>query len=203
MGHDKAGPVGVEVTDDDLVRRLKAADEQALAALYDRYSALAFSLALRMVGSTEGAEDVVQEAFYRLWRQAGSYDPGRARLSTWIANITRNLCIDELRRRAARPQTTSGPEADTRLIELAASDQADPADQVWAAHRREAVLAALAELPPQQREAVELAYFGGLSQSEIAQRLGDPLGTVKTRIRAGMQRLREHMGSEWWSQQSE
>ena len=174
------------------------ADEKALEELYDRYGSLAFSLAFKMVGTTEAAEDVVQEAFYRIWRQAASFDRSKARLSTWLVNITRNLCIDELRRRGARPQATNSADAEEQLAALAAPDDGDPAEQVWLAQRRAAVSAALGQLPAPQREALELAYFGGLSQSEIAARLGDPLGTIKTRIRLGMQKLRESLGNEWW-----
>jgi RNA polymerase sigma-70 factor (ECF subfamily) len=184
-------------TDDEVVRRLAAGDERALSELYDRYASLVFSLAYRMLGNVEGAEDVVQEAFYRVWRGAASYDPARARLSTWLVNITRNLCIDELRRRAARPVVATEPGTEQRAKEIPMGAEANPAEQAWVAQRRAAVLAALSTLPAPQREALEMAYFGGLSQSEIASQLGDPLGTVKTRIRLGMQKLREILGDEW------
>jgi RNA polymerase sigma-70 factor (ECF subfamily) len=186
-------------TDEQLARRLAEGDEEALEELYDRYSGLVFSLALRMVGSAEAAEDVVQDAFYRVWRQAAAYDQSRGRLSTWLLNIARNLCIDELRRRAVRPQLVTGNDVEEQMGAVAAPPEMDPAEQAWLAQRRAAVTAALAALPQPQREALELAYFGGLSQSEIAVKLGDPLGTIKTRIRLGMQKLRESLGNEWWS----
>jgi RNA polymerase sigma-70 factor (ECF subfamily) len=186
--------------DAQLARRLMAGDEGALGEVYDRYGGLAFSLALTMVGTPEAAEDVVQEAFYRLWRQAPTYDPARSRLSTWLLNITRNLCIDELRRRAARPHSATAPEVAQHRATAPDPAAADPAEQAWLGQRRSTVLAALASLPSAQRQALELAYFGGLSQSEIADRLGDPLGTIKTRMRLGMQKLRESLESEWWSE---
>jgi RNA polymerase sigma-70 factor, ECF subfamily len=185
-------------TDDTLVRRLIMADESALEELYDRYGSLVFSLALRMLGTAEAAEDVVQDAFYRVWRQAAAYDASRGRLSTWLMNIARNLCIDELRRRAVRPQLAVGPETEEQVDMVAAPPETDPAEQLWVTQRRAAVATALANLPAPQREALELAYFVGLSQSEIALRLGEPLGTIKTRIRLGMQKLRESLGTEWW-----
>jgi RNA polymerase sigma-70 factor, ECF subfamily len=185
-------------TDEQLARRLTMGDEDALEELYDRYGGLVFSLAMRMVGTAEAAEDVVQDAFYRVWRQAATYDTSRGRLSTWLLNITRNLCIDELRRRAVRPQLTTGTDAEEQVGSVAAPPELDPAEQAWLAQRRAAVTAALAALPLPQREALELAYFGGLSQNEIAVRLGDPLGTIKTRVRLGMQKLRESLGNEWW-----
>jgi RNA polymerase sigma-70 factor (ECF subfamily) len=173
-------------------------DESALGELYDRYGSLVFSLALRMVGTTEAAEDVVQDAFYRVWRQAATYDASRGRFSTWLLNIARNLGIDELRRRAVRPHLVVGPEIEEQMGVVAAPSDTDPAEQAWLTERRAAVANALAQLPAPQREALELAYFTGLSQSEIAVRLGEPLGTIKTRIRLGMMKLHESLGNEWW-----
>ncbi len=185
-------------TDQELMQRLVAMDESALGLLYDRYGGLCFSLALKMVGSPEAAEDIVQETFYRVWRQASGYDPQRARLTTWLSNITRNLCIDELRRRSARPQAIAGQESEELMLAVATSPDVDPGEQAWLAQRSKAVQDALSMLPAAQREALELAYFSGLSQSEIADHLGDPLGTIKTRIRLGMLKLRDTLGSNWW-----
>lgn len=169
-----------------------AGDGAALGALYDRYGTSVFSLALRMLGDRQLAEEVVQETFLRVWRQAAAFQMARGTLATWILGIARNLAIDELRRRGARPQPAPGdPQERLALLE---SDEADPAEQAYTHIRHDVVVGALESLPPAQREVLELAYFNGLSQSEIAERLGDPLGTVKTRMRLGLQKLKSILG---------
>lgn len=167
-------------------------DSAALGALYDRYSASVYSLALRVLNDRQLAEELVQETFLRVWRQASSFDTMRGALSAWIIGIARNLAIDELRRRSVRPQAAGG-DADETLAQLESSDD-DPSDQVYTRLRHEAVIGALEQLPEAQRAVLELAYFSGLSQSEIAERLGDPLGTVKTRMRLGLQKLKSLLG---------
>lgn len=166
-------------------------DSAALGALYDRYGTSVYSLALRMLGDRQLAEEIVQETFLRVWRQARAFQAVRGALSTWILGIARNLSIDELRRRGVRPQAASG-DADERLALIEATD--DPAEQAYTHMRHEVVARALESLPSPQREVLELAYFSGLSQSEIAERLGDPLGTVKTRMRLGLQKLKSILG---------
>lgn len=130
--------------------------------------------------------------FVRLWRGAGTFEPGRGRASTWLLRITHNLALNEIRRRQSRPVIAGDAdwqiEADKQGESL---PEGDPVMAAWLRERAEAVRAALRELPTSQRHAIELAYYGGLSQAEIAAHLGDPLGTVKSRIRVGMQRLRE------------
>ena len=163
-------------------------DSGALSLIYDRYSASVYSLALRMLSDRQLAEELVQETFLRVWRQAATYRTMRGALASWILGIARNLAIDELRRRGVRPQALDGDSSE-RLALLESADD-DPIDQVFARIRHDVVTDALNRLPREQREVVELAYFGGLSQSEIATRLGDPLGTVKTRMRLGLQKLR-------------
>ncbi len=174
--------------DGELMTRVATGDSAALGTLYDRYGAAVYSLALRMLRDHLLAEELVQETFVRVWRQSPSFDGARGAATTWIMGIARNLAIDELRRRGARPNMADG-NGDARL-ELVESGDDDPSEQAYANMRHDVVTGALAQLPEAQRTALELAYFGGLSQREIAARLGDPLGTVKTRMRLGLEKLK-------------
>ena len=165
-------------------------DSDALAQLFKRYSGAVFSLAYRMLNDREGAEELLNEAFVRVWRQAPSFDAHKGKFSTWLMSVARNLGIDQLRSRRARPLradplTPDDPELDP------VDEDADVERDVWHAERRRLIRQALRELPPAQRQAVELAYFEGLTQAEISTRLGDPLGTTKTRVRLGLQKLRD------------
>jgi RNA polymerase sigma-70 factor (ECF subfamily) len=153
----------------------------ALRALYDACSGKVMAAALRLLGDRGEAEDVVQETFLELWRRAAEYDPARASAETWAVVIGRSRALDRLRARAAARRTAAGYAAEP------ARQEASPAVEAGQASAR--VRAALAGLPADQREAIELAYFEGLSQSEIAGRTRQPLGTVKTRVRLGMQKL--------------
>lgn len=167
-------------------------DTDALALLYDRYSTAVYSLCLRILREPAVAEEVAQEVFVRLWRSAASFEPERGRVSTWLLRIAHNLSLNEVRRRQSRPVVA--PEVDWEIEGTRLSDQSeegDPATMVWMRERAQCVREALAQLPVAQRQAIDLAFFGGLSQAEVAAALGDPLGTVKSRIRAGMQALRE------------
>lgn len=179
-------------TDAQIMEGVRAGDGRAIAALYDRYHGLIFSLGLRMLNDREGAEELVQEVFLRAWRQAATYQPALGRLSTWLLGIARNLAVDELRRRGARPQRADG-DSDIQLATLAAPESTDPAEQTSLAARRDEIRRALDALPAAQRQVMDLAYYGGLTQSEIAARLGEPLGTVKTRMRLGTQKLRDQL----------
>jgi len=166
-----------------LLRQVADGDTDALRALYARYGNVLFGLAFRTLGDRQLAEDCVQEVFVTAWRSAGRYDPRRASVSTWLFAIARNKTIDALRRRSRRPVEP--------LPERWPDDEApDAAEIVAAGDQGERVASALAELPPQQLEAVSLAYFEGLTQTEIAERLGVPLGTVKGRLRLALDRLR-------------
>jgi RNA polymerase sigma-70 factor (ECF subfamily) len=183
--------------DGDLLRRMAAADETALGALYDRWSPLVHSLALRLLGDRAEAEEVVEETFWQAWRQAARYEESRGAVSTWLITIARSRALDRLRaRRRAREEAMAElPELDldaSGAIEERADDPHRSAEQ---AERRARVAAALATLPPEQRETIVLAYFGGLSQSEIAERTGLPLGTVKTRTRLAMEKLRDQLAA--------
>jgi RNA polymerase sigma-70 factor (ECF subfamily) len=160
---------------------MRSGDQSALAELYDRYSSVVYAVALRVLGDTGAAEDVLQEVFLQLWRNPGAFDAARGSLGSWLAVITRNRAIDLLRRR--RPETDIED-----VIVSVAPDLAAEADRSRAAAKVRDVMAAMAK---PQRAALEMAYFEGMSHTEIASKTGEPLGTIKTRIRAGLITLRK------------
>ena len=213
VGFTPAGttPSLQEVGDDQLVLLLRArerAAERALDELYTRYSAAVFGLAKRMLRDERVAEEVLQETFWRVWRHADGYEAGRVRFATWLLRIAHNLAVSELRRESHRPRTHDPRPGDERPSGGGMLDVPDVADtapdvpeQVWHSEQRRALAAGLAELPAEQRQAVELAYFGGLTHVEIAARQGAPLSTVKTRLALGLRKLearlrRQRMGPE-------
>jgi RNA polymerase sigma-70 factor, ECF subfamily len=163
------------------VTAMKFGDQSALAELYDRYSSVVYSVALRVLGDTGAAEDVLQEVFLQLWRNPGAFDAARGSLGSWLAVITRNRAIDSLRRR--RPETDIED-----VIVSVAPDLAAEADRSRAAAKVRDILGTMSK---PQRIALEMAYFEGMSHSEIAHKTGEPLGTIKTRIRAGLMALRK------------
>jgi RNA polymerase sigma-70 factor (ECF subfamily) len=197
---DETGYSGLD--DEELMQRLAYRDLVAFRALYDRYGNLVYSAALRVVRDAQIAEDMVQEIFLRIWRKPESYVAQRGRFVTWLTSVTRNRAVDEVRSRGRRfRHETASPEEQER--ELPASEQDDPALTAELSDQRRLIIAALTQIPAEQREIIELAYFGGLTQQEIAERLSQPLGTVKTRIRLGMQKLRAALTPELkWEQNS-
>ena len=181
--------------DEELMERLYFRDLQAFRALYQRYGNLVYSASLRVVRDTQIAEDMVQEIFLRIWRKPDAYVAQRGRFVTWLTSVTRNRAVDEVRSRNRRfRHETASPEEQER--EFAAPDSTDPALTAELSDQRRLILAAMSGIPSEQREVIELAYFGGLTQQEIAERLSQPLGTVKTRIRLGMQKLRSALTPE-------
>jgi RNA polymerase sigma-70 factor, ECF subfamily len=175
----------VHLTDEDIVRSISAHSPEGIEALYDRYGALAHTVALRILSDHGAAEDVVQESFLSVWRRASTFEAGRGSLRSWICTIVRNRAIDRLR----------GDRNRTRLDSPIESQPTEPAiSDPWAAVAielsGEAVRKALAGLPSEQRQTIELAYYGGYSQSEIATAMEVPLGTVKGRVRIALDKLR-------------
>ena len=181
--------------DEELMRRLLYRDLEAFRTLYDRYGNLVYSTTLHVLRDAHLAQDMVQEIFLRLWRRPDSYVALRGRFPTWLTSVARNRAVDEIRSRSRRYRhETASPEQQER--ELPGPGEDDPGLTAELADTRRLILAALAGLPLEQRQIIELAYFGGLTQQEIAERLSQPLGTVKTRIRLGMQKLRAALTPE-------
>lgn len=174
--------------DDDLITAIARRDVQAFDALYERYGDLVYSVTLRIVGDVPAAEDAVQDVFLRLWRRPDQFDSSRGRFLTWLLKVARNRAIDERRSRGRRQRHEAGTALN--IDGGIADDSDDPALAALLADQRVAVRRALQDIPDEQRIAIEMAYFGGLTQQEIAAALNQPLGTVKTRIRLGMQKLR-------------
>ncbi|MGD8791916.1 MAG: sigma-70 family RNA polymerase sigma factor [Anaerolineae bacterium] len=180
--------------DEILIQLIGRATPEALGELYDRYSRLVFSLAINSVGNPATAEEITQDVFLRVWQRASQYRADRGKVSTWLTGITRHRAIDQLRRRGSRPEQHSVAWADVSPGAEPAVD--GPEQSVALTMERERVRAAMAQLPEEQRQVLALAYFQGLTQSQMAQVLGLPLGTVKTRIRLGMKKLREMLSED-------
>jgi RNA polymerase sigma-70 factor, ECF subfamily len=168
-------------TDAALVARLRDGDQSAMADLYDLYSSVVYGVALRVLGDTTAAEDVLQEIFLQLWRRPQAFNAERGRLAPWLAVIARNRAIDVLRKRP--------PEAD--IDEMPVSTGIDLEDIAAQRIAMEKVRCAIDQLPPEQRKALEMAFFEGLTHTEIASKTGEPLGTVKTRIRSALMAVRK------------
>lgn len=171
-------------TDEDLVAAVAGGDEAALAGLYDRYARTAYRLALRVLRDPTLAQDAVQDAFLAVWRTAAAFDPERGRAQTWLLTLVHRRAVDVVR----REQRRRAEPLPAQLMEPSEGGADEAADL---RERRRRVQAALARLAPDQRQALELAYYGGLSQSELAERLGVPLGTIKSRMHVALAKLRE------------
>ena len=173
------------LSDEALVALVARGDEDALAELYDRIGRIAYGLALRVLRDDRLAEDAVQDGFLAAWRTAAAFRPERAKASTWVLTLVHRRAVDLVRREERR-------RAEPLAEEASVAEAAEPTEEAaWLRFERERVQAALGQLPDTQREALELAYYGGFSQSELADRLGVPLGTIKSRMFAGLARLRE------------
>jgi RNA polymerase sigma-70 factor (ECF subfamily) len=168
-------------TDISLVSAIRSGDEGAMATLYDRYSSIVYAVGLRVLGDTGAAEDILQDVFMQLWRNPGVFDANRGNLGAWLAVITRNRAIDTLRKR--RPETD--------IADIVVSVEPDMAGDAERSRAMEKVRGTLGGMPAAQRSALEMAYFDGLTHTEIAEKTGEPLGTIKTRIRAGLMALRK------------
>jgi RNA polymerase sigma-70 factor (ECF subfamily) len=187
-------PVPASFQDSDLMRKVALGDRAAFDQLFDRYNQLALNLAARVLNERQEAEDVVQEVFLQLWRDASSYRQERGNVSTWIVAIARSRAIDKLRSRRARrilDPVGDGSEETQDLAERLA-DPKVPQDDL---DNQLLVRKAFGSLAVDQRVAIEMAYYEGMSQSEIAEALREPLGTIKTRIRSGLLKLKQALGS--------
>jgi RNA polymerase sigma-70 factor (ECF subfamily) len=182
------------IDDRTALARMAGGDEHALGALYDRWQPIVYALAVRILGDRDDAEDVVEDTFWQLWRQAATYETSRGSVATWILTVARSRALDRRRSGQRRRTESLDARATPPLALVADRKAADPSAVTEAADTRKVVVAALADLPQEQREVVELAYFGGLSQTEIAKKTGEPLGTIKTRVRLAMQKLRAQLG---------
>jgi len=176
------------LSDEAVLALVARSDEQALAELYRRFGRLAYGLAFRILRDDALAQDAVQEAFLGVWRAAGRFSAERAKPSTWLLTLVHRRAVDLVRREERR--RTEPLEAETEPGDVEATDEAELAAQ------RQTIREALRQLPAEQREAIELAYYGGYTQSELAERLGQPLGTIKSRMFTGLARLRETLGED-------
>jgi RNA polymerase sigma-70 factor (ECF subfamily) len=184
-------PAG-EISDTDLIGRAAGGDERAMADLYDRYGQVLYAVSYRIVGQRADAEEVVLDAFAQAWRDAARFEGGRGSVAGWLTTIARSRALDLVRARGRRDRITATAAAERPESPPAMGGwRADPSSGVEHSERRAQVQRALETLSPPQRRAIELAFFDGLSQSEIAELLQEPLGTIKTRVRLGMQKLRE------------
>jgi len=170
--------------DGALIASIRAGNQSAMADLYDRYSSIVYAVAMRVLGDTAAAEDVLQEIFMQLWRNPGTFDASRGSLAPWLAVIARNRAVDALRKR--RPQSD--------IEDVTLSVEPDLAVEADRSRVAEKIRCVLKDMPAPQRNALEMAYFEGYSHAEIAQKTGEPLGTIKTRIRAGLMLLRKAVG---------
>ena len=182
----------VAVSDAALIGRVAAGDLAAFGALYDRYARDVYAFAAHALGRGP-AEEVAQDVFVRVWQRAAQFDAARGSVAAWIMAITRHRVVDELRRSGRR---VSAVETIDELLTSAEDPGADVEEHAWLRERRRVVLNAVRELPDEQRRVIMLAYFGGLTQSEIAHELGCPLGTVKKRIRLAFEKLRASLGEQ-------
>jgi RNA polymerase sigma-70 factor, ECF subfamily len=181
------------LSDAELVTLVTEKNPAALEVLYKRYSRIVYSFGLRIVGDPQIAEELLQEVFFRTWRQGALFRSSRGAFVTWLLSITHNMAIDELRKRNRRPQKADSEEPEALLAAMADTSQ-DVEQEVWLSSLRATISEAMQTLPPAQRVTIEMAYFQGLTQREIAERLSEPLGTIKTRMRLGIQKLREQLG---------
>jgi RNA polymerase sigma-70 factor, ECF subfamily len=181
-------PEQAQTSDSELLHAIARGDEQALASLYDRYRLILFGLILRILHSRPEAEDVLQDVFIQVWKRAGDFDESRGRPFTWLVTLARSRTIDRLRALESRQRTAN------ESVQAVAESVSDSEQDAMRAEQGAVVRECLGELPSEQQQTLVLAYFEGLTQTEIAARLGAPLGTVKTRMRSGMIKLREMLG---------
>jgi RNA polymerase sigma-70 factor (ECF subfamily) len=182
------------LSDEELISLVVEKSREALEILYNRYSGAVYSLAMHMLRDVGAAEEVTQDSFFNVWRRGASYRSDRGKVTSWLFSIAHHRVIDELRRRRRREQLQVAKDVDT--IQKADEKSPDPTKYATQQMQKTKIAEALTELRPEQRDVVVLAYYGGLTHSEIAKKLEQPLGTVKTRMRLALKKLREVMGSQ-------
>ena len=190
----KSSPDYARYDDESLISLITQSREEALTQLYERYNRLVFSLALAVVNDRETAEEITLDVFMRVWQKAGSYRADQAKVSTWLTHIARHHAIDVLRRRSVRADQYAVDWEDA--IPDHVSPEHNPQEFAELSQQRERVQSALAQLPEEQKQALLLAYFNGYTQHQIADKLKQPLGTIKTRLRLAMQKLRDFLREE-------
>jgi RNA polymerase sigma-70 factor (ECF subfamily) len=184
-----------QLSDEILIARVAQGDQTALESLYAYYGPTVFGLSLRITGDPAAAEEVLQDTFWRVWKSAAMYQPERGSFRSWLLRIARNLAIDVYRRRGVRPQPI-GASSDTDLIlDQMPDPEMNVQEEVYTRLKTQQVQNALTALPPEQRQVIELAYFYGMTRQEIADATGEALGTIHTRARLGLQKLREELKS--------
>jgi RNA polymerase sigma-70 factor, ECF subfamily len=183
-------PEQAQITDVELLQAVARKDQMALGQIYDRYKGILFGLMMRILNNREEAEDVLQEVFIQVWRRAADFDEKRGRPFTWLVTLARSRAIDRIRNLSARERLATAGARDP------SGQTSDAASDAFRSEQKGLITSALDQLPDDQKRALMLAYFDGLTQSEIASHLKTPLGTVKTRMRTGMIKLRELLGSK-------
>jgi RNA polymerase sigma-70 factor (ECF subfamily) len=191
MESDPAQQLEAEIA---LLRRVAQGDRRGFEELYDRFSGVLFSTAYRVLNNQEAAEDVLQDVFIQIWEKAPLYDPTRGKPMTWAVTLTRNKAIDRLRSTVRRNRLQDDVEREVETFEQ--FDDRSSFDAVASGETSKLVREAIQKLSKDQREAIELAFFSSLTQTEIAERLGEPLGTIKARIRRGMMKLKDVISPE-------
>ena len=186
-------PTSGRLSDDVLAAQVARGNSAALEALYDRYSPIALGLILKIVGDPAAAEDVLQETFWRVWKSAGTYQPERGSFTSWLFRIARNLAIDLYRRRNTRPQVLPGSVEGVSVLDQMPDPAMDVVEQAQVALEGKQVRSAMSSLSGVQRQVIEMAYFYGMTRQEIAEATGEALGTIHTRARLALQKLREEL----------
>ena len=184
-----------QIADREMIERIGRGDQRAFSALYDRLSRPLYSLALRMLGDAGDAQDALQDVFLQIWSRAATYNPEQSTVFSWTVLLTRSRVIDRLRARKRRLRVVDSATGDEDADVADASTMESAADTADKNDEAARVRSVLNNLPSEQREAIELAFFGHLTHHEIAARLGEPLGTIKARIRRGLLKLRERLGT--------
>lgn len=180
----------LQLSDEQIMVRIAEGQETALAALYDRYAAAVMGLAFKVVRDRTIAEEIVQETFYRVWDKSLSFHEHKGSFTSWLFRIARNLAIDSVRRQKVRPQAIES-EQEQEHIERTTTANVNVAEAAWVSIQQEQVQTAVTQLPEEQRQVIELAYFGGMTRREIAAETGVALGTIHTRARLALQKLQQ------------